>query len=92
MKLQDFDGLDGFLGFLDAQGWLLAFVHPELKVVITLIAKVYYSINWQSLTCVLDLVDGRQFKLSVNDVDEFLGVLNEGDITYLENVTLEVLF
>lgn len=92
MKLQDFDGLDGFLGFLDAQGWLSAFVHPELKVVITLIAKVYYSINWQSLTCVLDLVDGRQFKLSVNDVDEFLGVLNEGDITYLENVTLEVLF
>lgn len=46
LKLQDFDVIDGFLGFLDAQGWLSAFIHPELKVVITLIVIFYYSINW----------------------------------------------
>lgn len=43
--------------------------------------------NWQSLTCVQGLMDGLQFRLSVDDIVKSLGVSNEGGVTYFENVT-----
>lgn len=38
------------------------------------------------------LVDECQFRLSVDDIVEFLCVSNRGDATYFENLTLDVLF
>lgn len=56
MGLQDFDVVDEFLGCLEAQGWPSAFANPRPKVVMTLIAKFYQSMNQKSLTCVQILV------------------------------------
>lgn len=62
MELQYFYVVNGFLGCLEAQGWLSAFANPSPpKVALTLIAELYYSINRQSLTYVEGVVDGHQF-------------------------------
>lgn len=37
-------------------------------------------------------MDGLQFRLSADDIADFLCVLNEGDVMHFENVTLDVLF
>lgn len=38
------------------------------------------------------LVDGKPFQVSADDISKFLGVLNEGDVTYLKNATSGMLF
>lgn len=57
-----------------------------------LIAEFYLSLTNLSQICVQGLVDGYQFRLLVDDIAYFLGVSNEGDVTYFENVTSNVLF
>lgn len=37
-------------------------------------------------------MDGCQFGLLVDDIAAFLGILNEGHVTYFENMTSDVLF
>lgn len=45
MEIKDFNVVDGFFGCLEAQGWLSAFTNIRPKVVMTLIAKFYHSMN-----------------------------------------------
>lgn len=66
LELQDFDVDNDFLGFVEAQGWLLALTNPGL-------------FRWQ-----------KHKDDSADDIANFLGVPNEWDVTYFENVTLDV--
>lgn len=74
---EDYDVVDGFSGYLKAQGWLSAFTNLRPKVTMTLIAKFYHCTNRQSLTCVQRLVNGCQFILLADDVADYLSVSNE---------------
>lgn len=58
----------------------------------TLIANFYHSMDQLSISFVQVLVDGRQFRFTANDISEFLGVPNEGDVTSFENVKSEIKF
>lgn len=84
--------IDRFLGSLEAPSWLTALAYPKSKVDMTLVAEFYHSMDWSILTCVLDLVDGRQFRISDSDFPKFLYLSNEGDVAYFKNVTSDVLF
>lgn len=45
LEPQDFDVVNGFLGYLEAQGWLSAFTDPKSEATITLIVEFYHSMN-----------------------------------------------
>lgn len=92
LEIQDFEFLVGFLGWLEVKGWLTAFSCQELRVVMILAVEFHHSMNLPNLTCVQGLVNGHHFKFFTNDILEFLGVPKEGDVTYFENVTSDVLF
>lgn len=90
LGLQVFYVVDGLLGWLEAQGWLSTFANLGLKVVMNLIAKCYHFMNWQSLTYVQKLVGGCQFRVLTDNITDFVGVLNDRDVTYFENVISDV--
>lgn len=83
--------VDGFLGLLEAQGWLSLLGYLESKVDVTLIAEFYHTMDRSSLSCVLVLVDGRPFQVFAIDIFKFLGAPNEGDVAYFENMASDSL-
>lgn len=90
--IDDYDKVDGLLGCLDAQGWLLTFPCLESNAARTPITDFYDSMEPPSLLCVRGLVDNRPFRVFANNISKLLRVLNEGDVTYFENVTSNILF
>lgn len=92
MVINDCEVVDGFLGSLEAQGWLSLLGCLESKVVMTLIAEFYHTMDRpSSLSCVQAWVGGRPFQVFAADILKKICVPNEGDVIYFENMTSDSL-
>lgn len=77
----------GFLELIQAQQWVMALrAIPETIVMLPQILQFYYTLDKVNEGYYMSKVDGLDFHFWSSYIVEFLGVPDDGDKTYFDNI------